>query len=157
MTKQKLTFTQKKPKILIHRVRLAMKNEFYLETAWLVSLTMESRLRSLIARNDQMHPGAGFTLEQCLKRMKFLLLKFNDPLLTKHITTKLIDDLRSWKNQRNLLFKAVESAHVSKKRLQNLAEEGIELMDRLNCAYKKYKAEWSGALVGIPPRNEEEI
>ena len=156
MTRKKSIFSQKKAKLLIPRARLAMKNEFFLETSWLVSLTFEARLRSLIAKNDRMHPGAGFTLEQCLKRMKFLLLKHQDPLLSKHLPVGLIDELRSWKNQRNLILKAVESSHVLKKRLQNLAEEGIELMDRLNIAYKQYKSEWKRSLIRVPVENRQE-
>jgi hypothetical protein len=71
-------------------------------------------------------------------------------LLSGLITIGLIDEIRAWKNQRNLLLKAVESTHVSKKRLQNLAEEGIELMERLNDSYKKYKMEWKRSLFRVP-------
>ena len=154
MARKKTKFSQKKVKLLIPRARLAMENEFFLEASLLVSLTIESRLRSLIAKNDKMHPGAGFTLEQCLKRMKFLLLKPTNLLLTNHVPIALIDELRTWKNQRNLVLKAIESSHVSKKRLQNLAAEGIKLIDRLNEAYKKYKSDWKRSLNRTPYKND---
>jgi hypothetical protein len=150
MARKKTNFTHKKAKLLIPRARLAMENEFFLETSWLVSLTFEARLRSLISKNDKMHPGAGFTLEQCLKRMKFLLLKLEGSPLSYNVDVELIDKIRSWKNQRNLILKALESSHVSKKRLQNLAEEGIELMEQLNMAYKRYKIGWKRSLVRVP-------
>ena len=142
--------TQKKARLLIPRVGLAMKNEFFLEALWLSSLVIEARLRSLIAKNDKMHPGAGFTFEQCLKRIKFLLLKLPESFISKHITVELIDEIRTWKNQRNLVFKAIETSHVSKKRIQALAEEGIDLMNQLNGAYKLYKVNWKKTLIRTP-------
>ena len=156
MTANKLNFTQKKVKLLIPRARFALKNEFFMETSWLVSLAIEARLRSFIAKNDKKHPGAGFTLEQCLKRMKFLVLKHQDSSLSTYVSIELIDGLRTWKNQRNLLLKAVESSHVSKKRMQNLAEEGYALMDQLNLSYKKYKSNWKRSLTRIPTVTEKE-
>lgn len=154
MTANKSNFTQKKAKLLMPRARFAMKNEFFIETSWLVSLAIEARLRSFIAKNDKRHPGAGFTLEQCLKRMKFLVLKYQESSLPNYVSIELIDGLRAWKNQRNLLLKAVESSHVSKKRMQSLAEEGIALMDRLNLSYKKYKSDWKRSLTRIPTVTE---
>ena len=142
--------THKKARLLIPRVGLAMKNDFFLESLWLTSMVIEARLRSLIAKNDRMHPGAGFTFEQCLKRMKFLLLKHQETPLSKHIPVELIDEIRAWKNQRNLVMKAIESAHVSRKRIKVLAEEGILLMERMNEAYKSYKTDWKRSLLSIP-------
>jgi hypothetical protein len=156
MALSKSSFPQKKAKLLIPRARLAMENEFFVESLWLVSLAVEARLRALIAKNDKMHPGAGYTLEQCLKRVKFLVLKLPDSSLSGSVSIDLIDELRTWKNQRNLVLKAIESSHVSKKRLSNLAVEGIELMERLNNAYKKYKSEWKRSLVKVPMREKGE-
>jgi hypothetical protein len=156
MGSKKTKPSHKKAKLLIPKARLAMENEFFLETSWLVSLAVESRLRSLISKNDKMNPGAGFTLEQCLKRMKFLVLKLQDSSLARNVNVELIDEIRAWKNQRNLVLKAIESSHVSKKRLQNLAAEGIQLMERLNIAYKRYKFEWKRSLVRIPAGDVQE-
>ena len=73
MASKKVVFSLKKAKSIIPRAKLAFKNEFYLETSWLISLAVEARLRSMIIRHERMNPGAGFTLEQCLKRTKFLI------------------------------------------------------------------------------------
>jgi hypothetical protein len=150
MSKRKNSISQKKAKLIIPRVKVAIENEFYLEACYLISLAVEARLRTLIAKNDHAHPGAGYTFEQCLKRMKFLLLKLKDVSLSRNISIELMDGLRTWKNQRNLLLKAIESSHVSKRRIQSLALEGKQLMDQLNAGYKSYKNDWKRTFVDRP-------
>lgn len=144
----------KKAKHIILRAKLAFKNCFYLESSYLASLAMEARLRTIIRQNDIRHPGAGFTFEQCLKRIKFLILQKQEGIFLMHFNVDLVDRIREWKNQRNLILKAIESSHVSLRRLQNLAEEGVDLMTTLNDSFQDYKREWKRSQERIPAETQ---
>jgi hypothetical protein len=136
----------KNVKSLIPRAEAAFKNEFYLESSILISSFLEARLRTLITRVEHANPGIGFNLEQCLKRVKYLHLSGKDQLLCKSIEIRLIDDMRLWKNQRNAILKDLAEIHVSGKRVENLAQDGIRLLKEFTIAYKGFKREWKNSL-----------
>jgi hypothetical protein len=129
-------------KKLVPNAGLALKNEFYLEAAWLVSLIIESKLLSVINRVEENHPGTGTGFERSLKRLKYIMLKTDHPLLVKHFEIRLIDELRKWKNYRNNVFKDMIETHVSKARFKKMAEDGIVLLHELNSSCKKFKSDW---------------
>ncbi|MEI6900143.1 MAG: hypothetical protein WCL00_09710 [Bacteroidota bacterium] len=120
----------------------AIKNEFYLEGTWIISKLMEEKLKNLLTRFEKHNPGLSFGIDQCLKRMKYLIQQDSTSTLAKHIEMRLIDDIRRWKNQRNILFKDVLHLHVSKKRLKKTSEDGILLLQELLECAKKFKNEW---------------
>ncbi len=129
-------------KSMVSSAAEACKNEFYLESSMITSNVMEFRLRSLITRVEHANPGAGFNLEQCLKRMKFLHLAGKDPLLNQHLEVRLIDDMRTWKNQRNAILKDLAEIHVSKRRIETLANDGIRLSKEFTAVCKGFKKSW---------------
>jgi hypothetical protein len=145
MKKEKKT-PKKNAKSLIPRAGAAFKNEFYLESSLIISTILEGRLRTLITRVEHANPGIGFNLEQCLKRVKYLHLSAKDQNLCKNIDVRLIDDLRTWKNHRNAILKDLAEIHVSKRRIENLANEGIDLLKQFTVAYKGYKKDWKNSL-----------
>ena len=128
-------------KKLVEKAGLAIKNEFYLEASWILSSIMEKKLKELLCKLENQKPGAGFSLEQCIKRVKFLHLTSKHPLLTMHYKISFIDDLRNWKNQRNIIMKDMLDVHVSKARMGRLAMDGIRLVKELNAEHKKFKSE----------------
>jgi len=132
---------KKANKLLLTRAGEAVKNEFFLESSMIISTLLETRLRILITRVEKSNPGAGFNLEQCLKRLKYLHLSGKDPILVKNIEIRLIDDLRGWKNQRNAILKDLADIHVSPRRVEKLAEDGIVLLKALTAACKLFKKE----------------
>jgi hypothetical protein len=141
--KKKAVKNRKKPgKKLVEKAGLAIKNEFYLEASWILSSIIEKKMKDLLAKLENHKPGIGFSLEQCIKRVKYLHLTSKYPLLTTHFTVKFIDDLRTWKNQRNNIMKDLLEVHVSKARMERLAMDGIRLLKELNAANKKFKAEY---------------
>ena len=147
MKKKKQKSKTKVVKKLIPRAGIALKNEFYLEATWIISSIMETKLRSMITRVEKENPGLGFGLEKCLKRLKYLLKKTDYPLLSKHIELRLIDELRAWKNSRNSVYKDMAEIHVSKARLQKMAEDCIVLLQELNSSAKKFKSDWKKSLM----------
>ena len=137
--KKKREKATKGGKLLVEKAGLAMKNGFHLEAAWLLSLAMERKLKKLIAWSGDRNPGAGFTLEQSVKRIKRLCLPSAGTELAVHVTVDLIDRIRSWKNQRNDILRDIPNVHVSQARLERLAGEGVKLYRELNQASKSMK------------------
>ena len=142
MKKKKQNRGHKIVRQLVPKAAVALKNEFYLEAAMIISSLIESRLKNLITRVEKEHPGIGFGLERCIKRTKFLILKNPDSLIAQCIEVRLIDDVREWKNYRNGILKDMVEIHVSRNRLKKLAREGINLFQELNAGSKKFKKEW---------------
>ena len=139
---------QHKPyKRMITKAGEAIKNEFYLEGTWIISKLMEEKLKNLLTRFENHNPGLSFGIDQCLKRIKFLTLKDNSSILARYIEMRLIDDIRNWKNQRNVLFKDVLHLHVSKKRMKKTSEDGIILLQELLQSAKKFKYEWKKSVI----------
>jgi len=141
--KKKVVKKRKKDgKKLVEKAGLAIKNEFYLEASWILSSIIEKKMKDLLAKLENHKPGTGFSLEQCIKRVKYLHLTSKFPLLTAHFTISFIDELRNWKNQRNTIMKDMLVVHVSKIRMERMVLDGIRLLKELNAAHKKFKAEF---------------
>lgn len=140
--KRKNAKVRKPAKRLIAKAGEAVKSEFYLEATWIVSKLMEEKLKNLLTRFENHNPGLSFGIDQCLKRIKYLILRNQSSSLAKHIEMRLVDDIRNWKNQRNTLFKDILHSHVSKKRMKKSAEDGIVLLQELLHSSKKFKEEW---------------
>jgi hypothetical protein len=149
MKKKKKVVKKKKKegKKLVEKAGLAIKNEFYLEASWLLSSIIEKKVKDLLGKLEDHKPGNGYTLEQSIKRVKYLHLSSKSPLLTAHFTVKFIDELRNWKNQRNNIMKDMLDVHVSKARLERLAMDGIRLLKELNASNKKFKAEYTESVI----------
>jgi hypothetical protein len=103
----------------------------------------EKRLKRLLGEIENQNPGAGFTLEQSIKRLKFLHVKSRHAGLQKHYSLALIDELRNWKNQRNEILKDLPDVHVSQARLERLAGDGRRLLEELKKAGRAFKAQTS--------------
>jgi len=141
--KKKVVKKRKKDgKKLVEKAGLAIKNEFYLEASWILSSIIEKKVKDLLEKIEGHKPGAGYTLEQSIKRVKYLHLTSKHPLLTLHFTIKFIDELRNWKNQRNTIMKDLLEVHVSKARMERLAMDGIRLLKEFNSAHKTFKSEY---------------
>jgi len=145
--KSKCPEKERKPgKKMIEKTGKAMKEGFYLEAVWILSSIFEQKIRTLFFRIENQKPGAGLSLEQCLKKLKHLHITGKYPLLTTHISILLVDETRNWKNQRNTMMKDMLDVHVSKVRIEKLAMEGIELLKKWNLAWKKMKDELKKSL-----------
>jgi hypothetical protein len=127
-------------KKLVERAGIALKNGFYLETAWILSSLFERKIKRILLSSGE-RPSAGFSLEQSIKRLKFLLLTGKTPALNSYFEVRLIDGIRSWKNLRNLVLKDMLEVHVSDDRMERLAKDGVKLYHEFGKAYKKFKGE----------------
>jgi hypothetical protein len=144
---------EKKPKSakkLLPMASLAMKNEFYYEAVIIISSIMEAKLKTVITRVDKSNPGSAYTLEPCIKRVKFLVVNGKDALLAGHFDAAFLDELRNWKNHRNIIFKDLPETQVSRYRIEKLAKDGFALLTRLTLSYKKFKKDWEKSLIKVP-------
>lgn len=127
---------------LISRVDIALENKFYLEASWIEYSIIEDRLISVIAKIDNRNPGNGFKVDKCLKRLKYLRDNENNTLIVKHFSTVLLDNIRTWKNNRNSTMHDLAKKHITEKRIENLATEGKLLMRELNASVMRFKKDW---------------
>jgi hypothetical protein len=142
MKKKKQKSRQKISKKLVPKLGIAFKNEYYLETTWILSSVIEMKLKSILGKIDTHYSPPAPKLDVTLKRIKFLLVKLSNPILNKYFEMRLIEELRNWKNYRNEVFRDMVHMHVSKLRMKKMAEEGIVLLQELNAVAKKIKSEW---------------
>jgi len=154
---KKKTNSRKLIKKLIPKAGLALKNEFYLETSWIISTIIETRLKSIITRVEGKNPGTGYNLDRCVKRVKYLIVKGDHLILSKEIGLLLVDAIRVWKNHRNKILKDMSEKHISRQRFAALAQEGIVLMQEMNGSYKKFKSAWIKSITpeSPPAKNED--
>jgi len=141
MKKKKQINKTKKIKYITTKAGLALKNQFYLESSWLISEILEKRLKSLLEKIGNQRPGAGFTLEQCIKRIKHIHVTGKNQQFREYFEIQLIDKIRTWKNQRNTVIKDMLNVHVSQARKNKLAMDGIRLLKEWNKAHKSFKSE----------------
>ena len=126
-------------KKLLEKAGFAIKNEFFLEASWILSALIEKKLKKLLESIENHNPGAGYSLEQSVKRVKYLHLSEKHPGFSGNFDVKLIDAIRTWKNQRNIILKDMQDVHVSQARLERLALEGIRLLKEWNRSSKKFR------------------
>jgi hypothetical protein len=118
---------------------LAFKHGFYLETAWILSLIFEKKAKSLLKKIEHVHPLQGYSFEQTIKRIKYHHQAGRVPQLEKHLDLGLIEEMRNWKNTRNTMLKDMVYVHVSHKRMERLASNGIALYKNWNRSLKRVK------------------
>ncbi len=126
-------------KKLVEKAGLAIKHEFYLEAALVLSSLFERKLDKIL---DKLQPASlrqGLTYSQSIKRVKHLLVNSKDPELNGQLNVELIDEIRNWKNQRNEILKDIPEIHVSQARVERLANEGVKLYKEFNKAAKTLK------------------
>ncbi len=137
------TGKSKKPVFTVKELTIAagnaMKNGFYTEAIWILSGIMEIRLKKLIMITEGKNPGSASGLEQHLKKIKLLQTREQYSVLRSQFHPALINSLRSWKNNRNIMMKDMLEMHVSWDRKERMAKQGIALLKDLNKVYKHYK------------------
>ena len=139
MKRKKRKSEKKSGKKLVEKAGLAMKHEFYLEASLIISYLMERKLKKVRQKIEKQTINPGFTLDQSIRRVKFLLLSSNQTELTERFSVVFIDEIRNWKNQRNEVFRDITERNVSHARMERLATEGVKLYKTLNNAAKLAK------------------
>jgi len=117
----------------------AMKNGFYTEAVWILSGIMETRLKKMIILTEGRNPGAASGMEQHLKRIRLLQTRERYAILKSQFPSALINALRTWKNNRNIMMKDMLEMHVSWERKERQAKQGVALLKGLDKVYKHYK------------------
>jgi hypothetical protein len=126
-------------KKLAEQAGLAIKHEFYLEASWLLSALFERRFIKIFHYLDWEPAGTALSFSQMVNKMKGFQTGGKYPDLTGCFREGLIEDIRSWKNQRNDILKDMPRVRVTQARLERLATEGALLYKDLNEGYKTLK------------------
>lgn len=137
-------------KELQKRAYLALKREYHLEASRILSVFFERRVKRLIRKLEGNQKTVGITFEQAIKRIKYLHISGNHPHFSEKFSIELIDLLRQWKNQRNLILKDMLTVQVSQARMERLARDGFRLSQIWNKALKSYKKS-KGSSSGTAP------
>lgn len=133
----------------------AMKNGFYTEAIWILSGIMENRLKKMIILTEGRNPGAASGIEQHLKRIKLLQTREQYSVLKSEFPLVLINALRNWKNNRNIMMKDMCDMHVSWERKERQAKQGVALLKQLDKVYKHYKLAFSSSPSFSQPASHE--
>lgn len=127
---------------MVLKVELALKNEYYLEASWIISALLEKRLKNILEKVEPQKPGLFSSFDQDIKRIKHLRLTSSQSLLTNHFEIEMIDALRNWKNQRNEVMKDMLVRHITKNRLERLANDGAAILKEWNVCAKALKLDF---------------
>jgi predicted lipase len=139
--KKKSPGTSKKEiKNMMLRAGFALKHEYFLEASWIISAILEKRVKYILEKVEPQKSGILCTFDQDIKRIKHLRLTANQPMLTDHFTIQMIDALRIWKNQRNEVMKDMLVRHITKERMERLANDGIRILKEWNASVKAVKS-----------------
>jgi hypothetical protein len=138
-SKKSKTAKKSEGKKMIEKAGLAIKHEFYLEASFILASLFERKLKKMLGQIEN-QPGSGFTLEQSVKRVKYILVSDKVPDLGSYVNVEMIDNIRTWKNQRNEILKDIPDVHVSQARLERLATDGIRLFKELSKSAKALKS-----------------
>lgn len=136
-----LDLEKKSTKKLLEKAGIAAKNDFYLDASWILSTLFERKIKKIIEKIEHRRLGNGYSLEQAIKRLKFLHLTSKYPSLNSHFEIVLIERLRNWKNQRNTVLKDIMEVHVTQVRMERLATEGVKIFKDWNKAAKSFREE----------------
>jgi hypothetical protein len=100
---------------------------------------MDKKLGRILDKLQIQEPRGGFTFAQRIKRVKTMASGAGETGLPEALNAGLIEGIRNWKNQRNEVMRDLPEIHVSKARLERLANEGVRLFKELNKGVKSLK------------------
>ena len=114
------------------RLKRALANEFYLEAIFIEYAIIEDRTTSILRHAGVYNPEKHNKLVPKIRRIREIIkVKNRKELLKKYITDELLDDINSWKDERNALIHDLLNQQVSKDQLKTCAERGSEICKTL--------------------------
>ncbi|MDP1622786.1 MAG: hypothetical protein Q8M08_10665 [Bacteroidales bacterium] len=140
MKRKKNTSKKGISKKLVEKAGMAIKHEFYLEASWILTSIFERKLNKILEKMLPQAQKQGLTFTQLINRVRNLNISGKHPDFSAYMKIGLLDDIRTWKNQRNDVLKDIPDTHVSQARLERLATEGIRLLKELNKATRSIKS-----------------
>lgn len=123
-------------KKLLEKAGKAMKQDFFLETIFILSELFTNKLAKV---SEITETGASHGPLPLDKRISHLirLSEGGFPEGIPHgIPLELLTEIRSWKNMRNELYRDLPVRKVTSERMKRQALEGIRLYNELNTAFR---------------------
>ncbi len=131
------------------RLKKAMGSGFYLEAMFIEYAVIEDRTESILRHAGVFNSEKHNTLARKLNRIADLA-RGKKALLRKYITVETVDEIRTWKGERNRLIHALLDQDLSTDELEQIAKEGQRLAKLLCSKATSYR----GALERERQKNE---
>ncbi len=119
------------------RLKRAMKAQFYLEAIAIEYAIIEDRIESALRHSGVFRPDKHNMLNRKLNRLAELQRNKNG-LAKKYFSDELIQEIHSWKNERNPMTHALLNLQLHTEDLQDIAERGEILLKKVNSKVSSY-------------------
>lgn len=121
------------------RLDKAINNCFYLEAMFIAYAIMEDRTESILSyEGNEIHSRNFVSINRKLNKIKSIAIK-RGSLPEKYFSDDLIDEILSWKEERNQLIHALMRQSLTTESLQTVALKGKELARILANRATSYK------------------
>ncbi len=121
------------------RLNRALKYKFFLEAIFIAYAIIEDRTKAILIYNDcKEEKKEPWTLDRKIKKIEKIFKQTNTSLKL-NINEDIIVNLQNWKAKRNKLVHNLLRQNISSDKLNDLAQEGIELARAYDKYCKKFK------------------
>lgn len=120
------------------RLKKAMDHHFLLEALFIEYAIMEDRCESLLRHSGVFNPERHDTINKKLNRIADLA-RNKKALIRKYISAELIEDIKTWKEERNRLIHALMKQNLTGEELERIGFQGQELVKVLCSKTTSYK------------------
>ena len=120
------------------RLKKAMDNHFLLEAVFIEYAIMEDRCESLLRHSGVFNPKKHNMISKKLKSLEELT-ENNASLIRKYISAELLQQISAWKDERNRLIHALMKQSLTSEEIEDLAEQGREIVKTLCSKATSYK------------------
>ncbi len=118
------------------RLKRAMNARFYLEAISIEYAIIEDRIESALRHAGVFRPDKHNMLNKKLNKLS--AFRGENGLAKKYFPEELIQEIHSWKNERNPMTHALLNLHLHTEDLKEVAERGESIMKKVNSKVSLY-------------------
>ena len=113
------------------RMKKALKERFYLEAISIEYAIVEDRIESVLRHSGMYNPDKHNMLNKKLNKLSEMQRR-KDGLVRRYFSDELIEEIHSWKNERNPMTHALLNLKLHTGDLENIAVRGEALVKKVN-------------------------
>ena len=121
----------------MRRLKKALKEQFYLEAISIEYAIIEDRIESVLRHTGVFNPEKHNMLNKKLNRL-LELQRRKDGLVRKYFSDELINEIHSWKNERNPMTHALLNLKLHTEDLEDIAVRGEALVKKVSSKTSLY-------------------
>ncbi len=119
------------------RLKRALNAQFYLEAISIEYAIIEDRIESALRHAGTFRPDKHNMLNKKLNRLAEMR-RNSKTLANKYFSEELIQEVHSWKNERNPMTHALLNLQLHTEDLREVAERGEKLLKKVNSKVSLY-------------------